>query len=217
MGRRNDSKAPTTAPAAYHHGDLREALVQAGIEILEEKGLEALTLRETARRAGVSHAAPYHHFADKNALLSGIAHRGFQIQREEMARSAEGASEAAGGLQAYGMIYALFAQRHPALFRLMYSQRRFTPDQAGDLDRASSDVYPEMIDGIRQATGCDEQEARMVGLLLWSSMHGLAMLWLEDQLQATGVKSIEPLARRITELLGMVLSRREPVQEIQRD
>jgi AcrR family transcriptional regulator len=211
MGRQKDSKKVAAAPpTAYHHGDLREALIRAGIEILEEKGLAALTLRETARRAGVSHAAPYHHFADKNSLLAGIAHRGFEIQREEMAQSAKGSSRATDGLQAYGMIYAIFAQRHPALFRLMYSQQRFTPDPQGDLDRASTGVYPEMIDGIRQATGCDEEEAKMVGLLLWSAMHGLAMLWLEEQLQTTGEKSIEPLARRITELLGRAMPQQDP-------
>jgi len=207
---RETKSTKAAASAAYHHGDLREALIQAGIDILEEKGLDALSLRETARRAGVSHAAPYHHFADKNALLAGIAHRGFQIQREEMAHRAKSAKRATDGLQAYGMIYALFAQRHPALFRLMYSHLRFTPDQAGALDRANTGVYPEMIDGIRQATGCDEAEARMVGLLLWSAMHGLAMLWLEDQLQPSGAKTIEPLARRITELLGRVMPQQNP-------
>jgi AcrR family transcriptional regulator len=180
-------------------------LVQAGVEILEEKGLAALTLRETARRAGVSHAAPYHHFADKNALLAGVAHRGFEIMREEVAERATGAADASDSLRAYGIVYASFAQRHPSLFRLIYSQQRFTPDSAGELDRSNTGIYPEMIDGICQATGCTAKEALMVGVLLWSTMHGLAMLWLEGQLASTGADSLESLASEITGRLGQLL------------
>lgn len=203
MGR--TKKPKEEVPPPYHHGDLREALVQAGIDILEEQGLAALTLRETARRAGVSHAAPYHHFADKHALLAGIAHRGFGIQRDEMAMRAAGADSASNGLRGFGIGYAAFAERHPSLFRLMYSQQRFTPDAQGEQDRATTGVYPEMIDGICQATGCTPDEARFVGILLWSTMHGLAMLWLEGQLQATGADSLETLANEITGRLGRLL------------
>lgn len=181
--------------------------MQAGIEILEEKGLEALTLRETARRVGVSHAAPYHHFADKHALLAGVAHRGFEILRHEMATRAIGADSASNGLRGFGIGYAAFAEHHPSLFRLMYSQQRFTPDAQGEEDRANTGVYPEMIDGICQATGCTPDEARFVGVLLWSTMHGLAMLWLEGQLQATGAESLESLATEITGGLGRLLQR----------
>ncbi len=203
MGR--TKKPKPESPSAYHHGDLREALVQAGIEILEEKGLEALTLRETARRAGVSHAAPYHHFADKHALLAGVAHRGFEILRNEMAARTIGADSASNGLRGFGIGYAAFAEHHPSLFRLMYSQQRFTPDAQGEEDRATTGVYPEMIDGICQATGCTPDEARFVGVLLWSTMHGLAMLWQEGQLQATGADSLETLAAEITRRLGRLL------------
>ncbi len=203
MGRTKNPKPE--APLPYHHGDLRQALVQAGIEILEDQGLAALTLRETARHAGVSHAAPYHHFADKNALMAGVAHRGFEIMRDEMASRATGAADASDGLRAYGIAYAAFAQRHPALFRLMYSQQRFTPDPEGELDRANTGVYPEMIDGICVATGCTPEEAMLVGVLLWSTMPGLAMLWLEGQLQATGADSLESLAEAVTKRLGRLL------------
>lgn len=204
--KRSDSGTePRERPAAYHHGSLREALVQAAVDILEERGLAALSLRETARRAGVSHAAPYHHFQDKEALLSAVAARGFRMQSAAMEAGAKNAPPGVDPIQSFGLTYASFAQAHPSLFRLMYSHERSSPDTSPELVEASSKIYSEMVEGIRQRTGCGIDEAYRIALLFWSSMHGLAMLSLDGQLNWPGAAPLGTLAHEITELLGRVL------------
>lgn len=181
----------------YHHGDLKEALVLAATEILEAGGEGALTLREVARRIGVSHAAPYHHFRDKAQLLDAVAAEGFRRMRVAMLAAARGA-DALAGLQAYGLAYAGFAQEHPALFRLMFTRTaRIEPRTSGE-----PTVEGVMLDGIRQAAGCDAPKAERILLLLWSSLHGVTMLWLDGQFQGAElrVKVLE-----LTGMLGAVL------------
>ena len=205
----DQAKSKGLPPPTYHHGDVREALVQAGIEILEERGLAALTLRETARRAGVSHAAPYHHFSDKGALLTAIAARGFRMQHNAMAAAAQSTTDPGEGLQAYGLNYVSFAQNHPSLFRLMYT-RECGPNTPPELAEASSGFYPKMVEGICAATGCSVEQASSISLLLWSTMHGLAMLWLDHQLLWEGHPPLDKLAYELSELLGRILQSPNP-------
>jgi AcrR family transcriptional regulator len=194
---------------AYHHGDLRQALVRAGLEILEQGGIAALTLREAARRANVSHAAPYHHFPDKEALLTAIAARGFQIQTEEMELAIENARPPIDGLQSFGMAYVAFAAAHPSLFRLMYSHERNDSSENKEMAESSAAGHRRFIERIRERAGCSEERAQSISLLLWASVHGLAMLWLDRQLRWEGVPSLESLASQMTEMLGVVM-RSEP-------
>ncbi len=200
---------PSPAPA-YHHGDLREALVLAGLEILEEGGISALSLRETARRANVSHAAPYHHFPNKEALLTAIVARGLRIQGEVMAAAMANPKPATDGLQSFGMAYVAFAAAHPSLFRLMYSHERTSPGATKELAEATASIDARFIEGIRETAKCSVERARSIALLLWASMHGLAMLWLDGQLQWEGAPPLETLAFQVTELLGANL---RPVSE----
>ena len=100
---------------SYHHGDLEAALIRSAGKILEKEGLDALSLREVARQAGVSHNAPYRHFAEREALLAALAAKGF-----EMLAQAQQAAAAKGGLRAMGEAYVLFALEHPQRFRLMF-------------------------------------------------------------------------------------------------
>jgi AcrR family transcriptional regulator len=182
----------------YHHGDLREALIKAAMEILEERGHEALTLREVARNVGVSHAAPYHHFQDKKALFDSVAMRGFQMLKQSMERAAAEKSPL-DGLQAYGLAYTGFAQTHPALFRLMYTQVGGGKTAQGTEDGIVDDLT---LDGICRALGCGREQARRINLLLWSCMHGLSMLWLDGQLKDG---RLEEKTLELTHLLGPVL------------
>ncbi len=190
----------------YHHGDLRPALVKAALAILEETGLSALSLRETARRVGVSHAAPYHHFADLDALADAVAAEGFRLQKVAM-EVASGIAPATGleALRAYGAVYAAFATRHPALFRLMYTRERVRDDRESELAQAGADAFRILVDGICQASGCPHERAKSIALLLWSSMHGLALLWLDGQLEWTGEPDIAPLAASLADTLALVL------------
>src|SRR5690348_15474902 len=100
---------------SYHHGDLRQALLDAALELLEKQGPEALVLREVARRAGVSHNAPYRHFASREELLAGLAARGFG-EFGKRVQSAQGGGKGTG----MGEAYVGFALEHPQLFRLMF-------------------------------------------------------------------------------------------------
>src|SRR5438045_6558281 len=105
---------------AYHHGDLRTALLEAAAELLDEGGPEAVSLRECARRAGVSHAAPYRHFETKDALLFALADEGFGWLAESGAKAMHGIRNARERLDAYGAAYVRFAIENPARFRLMF-------------------------------------------------------------------------------------------------
>src|SRR4029079_17242415 len=106
----------------YQHGDLRPALIQAGLKLLGEEGVQGLSLRGAAQLAGVSHAAPYRHFRDKDALVAAIAERGFrlltQAMRDELARSRS--RDAVARLRAIGQGYVTFAVTHPAYFRVIF-------------------------------------------------------------------------------------------------
>src|SRR5215216_1547123 len=104
----------------YHHGDLREALIKAGRAILEKDGIEALTLRACARKAGVSHAAPQHHFAGINDLLADIAATGFEDFVSSLDKAAARAPSPVEKLKAMGQGYVAFARERPAVYQLMF-------------------------------------------------------------------------------------------------
>ena len=106
--------------ASYHHGDLRDALMRAARTILEKDGLAELSLRGVARAVGVSPAAPYHHFADKHALLTAVATQGFAALRSEMITRMAKETDPVARLDASGVGYVVFAVDNPALFRLMF-------------------------------------------------------------------------------------------------
>jgi AcrR family transcriptional regulator len=149
----------------YHHGNLREALIGAALELLAERGKKALSLREVARRAGVSHAAPYRHFADRAELLSAIAEHGFAELEREL-------SLAGSSLAAVASAYVGFALAQPARFRLM-----FEPEQAGSVASRSA------LAPLRRALGC-HPPSRSAELVAWATMHGIAVLGSERWLEA---------------------------------
>ena len=123
----------------YHHGDLRRALLNAASSLAEERGIDGFTLREVARRAGVSHAAPYHHFADKTALVEGLAVETYLRLAETMKNACEQTEGSASDrLGAIGISYVRFALAHPAHFRLL---TRFHVDNVS-LSLSANDCSP---------------------------------------------------------------------------
>jgi len=169
----------------YHHGALREALVDAAEALIREQGLEAFTLRECARRAGVSHAAPAHHFGDARGLLTACAAAGL----ERLADTIDGyvslapADDATARLRAGGQAYIDFALANRALFQLMFRRDRLDPTDAV-LRRAGK----RLGDGLREAIAALMAERRLPAaelgrriLLAWSLMHGYVTLVLERQ------------------------------------
>lgn len=111
-------------PRPYHHGDLRRGLIEAAERIMEREGVNALSLRAVAREAGVSAAAPYHHFKDKDELLAAVAHQGFEMMAEQMNKAAEAVEDPFRKVNAIGVAYVCFARDNPALYHLMYDSSR---------------------------------------------------------------------------------------------
>lgn len=204
--RGHSSKKTQATAAAYHHGDLREALVSSGVAIVEGQGIAELSLRNVARLAGVSHAAPYHHFANKDALLAAIAERGYALLNEAIAARSENGG-VGSDFYGVGIAYVLFAQEHPALFRLMYASVPAAPvNEAEQL--AGGPLNAVMVSEIDRHLGCGLEEARRIVLTMWSAVHGLAMLHLDGQLGWTGTDSGETLARMVCDQLARLLERR---------
>lgn len=157
----------------YHHGALFESLVDAAGAVLEADGLEALSLREVARRAGVSTAAPYHHFADKQALLVALAIDGFDDLAAALTRATAKVKTPRARLQAVADGYLRFAKQRPALYQLMFSPLLASARGAGPLfeasQRALSVLRGAVLSGRRGADGIDV-------LLAWALGHGVASL-----------------------------------------
>ena len=168
----------------YHHGDLKPALIAAGLQRLEENGLENLSLRAIAARVGVSHTAPKNHFDGLRGLLTAIAAEGFRRHAAEMRRGVEGEPPGKPRLKAACDGYLRFALTQPELFRLMFSKTLCNHDDP-ELMIASWSSY-EVLRGI--AHGLDWDKADAPGApwrtewMLWSMVHGYAMLLIEGQI-----------------------------------
>lgn len=159
------------AKRPYHHGDLRNALLDAARAILEEESLGALSLRAVARRAGVSHAAPYRHFPNHEALLVELASEGFAELRGELAEAGQAQGERADRIANLGAAYMRFVARRPALARLMFGPQ--LPN------REAFPSLAEAADGIGDEIGKALDDSAL-GLAVWAAVHGLAMLVLEN-------------------------------------
>src|SRR5271163_1683205 len=172
----------------YHHGDLRRALVQAALVIVTEEQDWAFSLREVARRAGVSHNAPYSHFADKNDLLAAVAAASMEKLREEMQIAVSGIEDPATALRASGRAYVRFGTSNPALYRLIFGpaiaaggRRPGIVEEAGARTRALLEGIIER--GARSgAFAIDLNDTRgqaIAVLTAWSVVHGLTLLSID--------------------------------------
>ncbi|MEH1014088.1 TetR/AcrR family transcriptional regulator [Micromonospora sp. CPCC 206060] len=182
-----------SATKAYHHGDLRRALLASAVDAIAESGPAALSLRDLARRAGVSHAAPAHHFGDKAGLLTALAAQGFDLLAEELRQSGTDLLEA-------GVGYVRFAVRHRAHFEVMFAPglyRRDLPEVTAARDRATA-ALREAIARNPDASASDPQATR---LATWSIVHGFATLWLSGALPAEVGTDPETAARNVIPLL----------------
>jgi AcrR family transcriptional regulator len=167
----------------YHHGDLRAALVLAAEEILAEKGVNGFSLREAARRAGVSPAAPAHHFKDASGLLTAVAAKAFVRLAEHLARAA-GEVQLSCRLQALGAAYIDFALQSPAIFSIMWSRELLKMDDRVYLEagRAAFNVLEQAAAGesvpVRTAPHVPDPSI----IAAWSMIHGYARLVLDGAL-----------------------------------
>ncbi|MEM8752954.1 MAG: TetR/AcrR family transcriptional regulator [Pseudomonadota bacterium] len=175
----------TMADAPYHHGNLREALLREAEAELDEKGVEGFSLRGVAKRAGVSHAAPAHHFGDAAGLLTALATRGFELFLEaKRARRDLAPADAAERMVANGLGYVDFALARPALFRLIFACERVRHEDPA-LKAAAGAAYGALREGIADLAGADpeaDEAARLDLLSAWATAHGLADLLSSGQL-----------------------------------
>lgn len=169
----------------YHHGDLRRALIDTALRILEEEQNWEFTLRELARRAGVSHAAPYKHFADKRELLAEVAAVGFErLQRDMEAAASAHPDDPAARLTAIGEAYVEFALRSPAHFRLMFGPSHQDAANKTSLPQAAAGTFEALRDAVRAAGGGAGDDNR--SLAAWALVHGLATLLIDRRIPGVG-------------------------------
>ncbi|MFO6420899.1 TetR/AcrR family transcriptional regulator [Hylemonella sp. W303a] len=178
------ARRPAVEPLPYHHGDLRRALIDATSALLREQGLEGFSLRAAARAAGVSHAAPAHHFGDARGLLTACAADGFERLADAMqARMDSAGGDARARAQALGAAYIDFALTHRALFQLMFRRDRLDPQDAAlqAAGRRTGDALREVYTALIAERGLPPTELGERILLAWSCAHGYATLVLEEQ------------------------------------
>ena len=163
----------TIGSRGYHHGNLRRVIIDAAVEAIAESGTDAWSLRELARRAGVSHAAPAHHFGDRAGLLTAIAAEGY-------ARFAEALAAGGDDFLEVGVRYVRFATEHPGYFEVMFRPELYRADDP-EVEAARAAASGILRRGARTlSTAPSRDEAAAIGA--WSVVHGFAELWLSGNL-----------------------------------
>jgi AcrR family transcriptional regulator len=163
------------ARSKYHHGNLKPALIGAARELLSLDGPDAVSLREAARRVGVSATATYRHFADKDHLLAVVAAEGYRDFTDRLRRAYEGQD----GFSGMGMAYVEFAQEYPGMFRLMFGPLRRDLKRYPELAEAADEAFAVLLDGARRFVGARDEDVEAVAYAAWSFSHGLARLVLD--------------------------------------
>lgn len=192
----------------YHHGNLRGALVDAAVDVVREGGPDALALRELARRVGVSHAAAYRHFADREALVAVVAEQALQTfvarihQRLATIDESDPVTRARRRLVEIGVAYVAFALTESGLFRLLFTAYPEAPDGKGG--SAGEDPYAmlnEALDDLVAVGYLDERDRGGADVTCWAAVHGFSVLVVEGPLR--GLQPDERDAALSTLLLGI--------------
>jgi AcrR family transcriptional regulator len=217
MSRSAVARAEPSRKDAYHHGDLRRALLDATLLLVEQHGLQGFTLRAAARAAGVTPGASYHHFADKEALLAAVAEEGFVLFRAElegaMHRPASSARERSHNV---GVAYVLFAVQHPTRFRVMVGHRvqaRTDQHSVGQIALGTYQLVREvLVEGLQEGAARIVSDAEVLGW--WSVVHGLAFLAIDGQLgeAGTSVAQTEVIVHQVIAALDVRGAAKRPAE-----
>ncbi|MFL5278958.1 MAG: TetR/AcrR family transcriptional regulator [Myxococcales bacterium] len=189
------SKPRSDRPRApYHHGDLRRALIETALTIVTEEGAWNFTLREVARRAGVSHAAPYNHFADKTALLAEVAALGFRALSPEMETAAHRPRSSRQAFVGIAAAYVRFGVEHPAHYRLMFGPEFAQKERYPVLEQASDATFAVLTSALERGQAAGDLRPGPVldqALAAWALVHGLTTLLIDQRLSFLGVSTDE--------------------------
>jgi len=205
---------PLSTSNRYHHGDLRAALLAATGDLLVERGVEALSLREVSRRAGVSHAAAYNHYRDKAALVRAYVAAAFASFAADLRNARATASDPLDALVEIGVAYVLFAYRHPAEFRVMFRPELVGPIADDPSEEAIPGSYAVLVESVAEAraAGAIVGDPDAVVLTAWATVHGLSALIVDgpDPNFARDEGEVERLARSTLAVLvaGLVPANR---------
>jgi AcrR family transcriptional regulator len=175
----------------YHHGDLRRAVLDAAVAAITENGPAGISLRDLARRAGVSHAGPVHHFGDKADVLTALATEGYELLAETLAA----AEKRTRDFVEVGVAYVRFAIEHRAHFEVMFRPDLYRADDPA-LAAARDQAGDVLVKGSASVS-----DAEMAGVAAWSLMHGFANLWLTGALRTEHLEDPDTAARAIARIL----------------
>jgi AcrR family transcriptional regulator len=191
----------------YHHGNLRDALINAALEILKTKGVEGLSLRALARATGVTQAAPYSHFADKDELLAAIAEAGFQRMALEMAESATGLRDPRERVEALVFSYIRFAEQNRPLFRLMFGRELSDMKRFPTLGMTAGKSYA-LISAALSAREAQGMDTRFLTVAVWSLCQGLSDLIINEKIdpQQFGAQTLNEFVRKTVDIFAGHLS-----------
>ncbi|WP_433603179.1 TetR/AcrR family transcriptional regulator [Nocardia sp. CA-135953] len=197
---------------SYHHGALRDTLLAACLRLIETEGLAAVSLRRVAREAGVSTGAPYHHFADRSALLAALSTQGFRQLGSDLAAARAAAETPLQALTALAETYVRFSQENPGYFRLMFRPELSQPEKHPDAGAAGDAAFDVLADTITEAVAAGllpADKADTLAVMWWSLAHGMASLWLDGQLEKRSIQLgttaptlVEDIMRTLTALVG---------------
>jgi AcrR family transcriptional regulator len=183
------------AKDVYHHGNLRSAILAAATAQVRKEGTAALAIRDIAKRAGVSHAAVYHHFKDRTAVLAGVAEEGFELLARALDAAGESAEHPLERFRRMGLAYVRFASRNPRVYELMFGAEGAVRHAFPRLEAAAKRVFEQL-----QSTVAECQAARLVAegdlrahtLFSWSAVHGISSLMIAGQLRELDELQITP-------------------------
>ena len=177
-----------TQRANYHHGDLRSALLEAALHIINDQGPRQLTIREVARKAGVSHTAPYRHFANKDDLIVAVVKQGFELMRQTMqAEKAAAEQDPVSQFAASGMAYVEFALQHSAYYRIMHSGDLLSSTGQHSLQHTGTETFAEMVADIKTCQGLGivrPGDPTLQALTILSTIHGFVTLVIDNRVNA---------------------------------
>jgi len=199
-------------PKPYHHGNLRAVLLKAALRLISEIGPTAFTLREVARRAGVSHNAPYRHFRDREELMAAVSTEGYGELTRTMQEAVEQESNSLAQLQQAGLAYVKFALRRPEHFTVMFDAPASKPSEKLCFNPSKMKIkYPEAAEAAEQSfrmlvalvEACQRQgvlpagDAKQLALLAWSMVHGIAKLAITRRFPFSSQKEILKFAEYV--------------------